>query len=184
MEDTIEGRYAYVLFTTASQNEVLYSVFEDMKYLSEIYKHSEEFRQFTENQGVGYKEIQLLNQALKETAPFTDVTIKFLTVLAENKRLIYISEIAEKYEKLYQEFNKEEKITIISASELTGSQKNQVLEALRANPDNEGKEFTIEYQVEPTIMGGLQMYTETEFMDMSLQSRVDKITQEINKLVN
>lgn len=57
MEDTIEGRYAYVLFTTASQNEALYNVFEDMRYLREIFKHSEEFRQFTENQGVGYNEI-------------------------------------------------------------------------------------------------------------------------------
>lgn len=61
MEDTIEGRYAYVLFTTASQNECLYTVFEDMKYLSEIYRNSEEFRQFTENQGVGIREINLLN---------------------------------------------------------------------------------------------------------------------------
>ena len=32
-EDTIEGRYAGVLFTTASQNGHLYDVFEDMKYL-------------------------------------------------------------------------------------------------------------------------------------------------------
>ena len=68
MEDTIEGRYSYVLFTTASMNEALYSVYEDMKYLSEIYKNCEEFRQFTENGGVGSKEIKLLNEALTETA--------------------------------------------------------------------------------------------------------------------
>lgn len=94
MEDTIEGRYAYVLFTTASQNECLYTVFEDMKYLSLIHKNSEEFRQFTENAGVGSREIALLNIALKETAPFTATTLRFLEVLAENKRLIYIQEIA------------------------------------------------------------------------------------------
>lgn len=32
-EDTIEGRYANVLFTTASQKEALYEVYEDMMYL-------------------------------------------------------------------------------------------------------------------------------------------------------
>ena len=32
-------------------------------------------------------------------------------------------------------------------------------------------------------MGGLQMYTESEFMDMSLASRVLRINQEIEKLV-
>lgn len=65
--------------------------------------------------------------------------MRFLTVLAENKRLNQINDIAEKYAKLYQEFNKEEKITIISASDLTEDQKSQVVSALQANPQNEGK---------------------------------------------
>jgi len=43
-EDTIEGRYANVLFTTASSREALYEVYEDMMYLSEIFSHSESFR--------------------------------------------------------------------------------------------------------------------------------------------
>ena len=133
-EDTIEGRYAGVLFTTASQKSALYDVYEDMMYLSQLYTHSESFRLFTENAGVGQKEIRLLNQALLETAPFHEVTIHFLVVLAENKRLVSIQQIASKYQKLYQQFNKEEKITIISAEELTSRQQSEVLSALQANP--------------------------------------------------
>ena len=115
-------------------------------------------------------------------APFHEVTTHFLTVLAENKRLIYIKEIAGKYQKLYQQFNKEEKITIISAEDLTNDQKSQVLAALQANPQNTGKAFTIEYQVDKTIQGGLQMYTESEFMDMSIASRMQRINEEVAKL--
>ena len=81
-----------------------------------------------------------------------------------------------------KEFNKEEKVTIISAKELTDSQKADVLAALQANPQNQGKEFTVDYEIDETILGGLQMYTESEFMDMSLASRVTKLTQEISKL--
>ena len=110
--------------------------------------------------------------------------MRFLTVLAENKRLNQINDIAEKYAKLYQEFNKEEKITIISASDLTEDQKSQVVSALQANPQNEGKQFTIDYEVDESIMGGLQMYTESEFMDMSLASRYDRISNEVSKLGN
>jgi ATP synthase F1 delta subunit len=106
----------------------------------------------------------------------------FLTVLAENKRLIYIKEIAGKYQKLYQQFNKEEKITIISAEDLTQDQRSQVLAALQANPQNSGKAFTIEYQVDKHIQGGLQMYTESEFMDMSISSRMMRINEEVAKL--
>lgn len=138
-EDTIEGRYSGVLFTTASQNGDLYNVYEDMRFLQEIYRNSETFRLFTENGGVGVKEVEQLCDALRETAPFSDTTFRFLTVLAENKRLSQVSDIAEKYAKLYQEFNKEEKITIISATDLSDAQKEQVVAALAANPQNAGK---------------------------------------------
>lgn len=181
-EDTIEGRYSGVLFVTASQKECLFDVYEDMMYLAELYKESEPFRLFTENAGVGAKEIRLLNEALLETAPFNETTIHFLTVLAENKRLDCIAEIAKKYKKLYQLFNKEEKITIISAEELTADQQDQVLAAVKGNPENAGKEFTIEYTVDAAIQGGLQMYTESEFMDMSLQSRLNRINEEVSRL--
>jgi F-type H+-transporting ATPase subunit delta len=108
--------------------------------------------------------------------------MKFLEVLAENKRLVYLREIADKYAKLYGEFNNQEKITIISASTLTSKQEGDVLAALQANPTNAGKEFTIEYKVDENIVGGLQMYTSSEFMDMSLASRVETLKNEVAKM--
>lgn len=58
-----------------------------------------------------------------------------------------------------------------------------MLNALRANPQNEGKQFQLEFTIDPTIKGGLQMYTETEFMDMSLASRIDRLKSDITKLI-
>lgn len=183
-EDTIPGRYASVLFTTASQEAALFDVYEDMKFLGELYANSESFQLFTQNAGVGVKEIRQFNSSLQETGDFNKVTIRFIEVLAENKRLMFIKEIAEKYAKLYQQFNKEEKITVISAYNLSQDEEKQVLAALKANPQNQGKEFVIEFKVDETILGGLQMYTESEFMDMSLASRVDRLQQEIQKMVD
>jgi ATP synthase F1 delta subunit len=183
-EDTIEGRYAAVLFTSASQAQALFTVYEDITYIQQLYDNSESFKMFTQNAGVGAKEIRLFNDALNNLGQFHPLTIKFLEVLAENKRLIYISGIAHRYQKLYQQFNKEEKITIISAEPLTSSEEQEVLAALKANPQNEGKEFTLDFTVDPTIKGGLQMYTETEFMDMSLASRLDRLRSEVLRLID
>ena len=80
---------------------------------------------------MGLKEIRLFNQSLKETADFSEVTYRFIEILAENKRLMYIKEITEKYQKLYQQFNKEEKITIISAYKLNSEEEKEVLGALK-----------------------------------------------------
>ena len=101
-----------------------------MKYLSELYANSESFQMFTLNAGVGLKEIRLFNTGLQETGDFSKVTIRFIEVLAENKRLMYIKQIADKYSKLYQQFNKEEKITVISAHRLSADEEQQVLAAL------------------------------------------------------
>lgn len=173
-----------MLFTTASQEGALYDVFEDMKFLGELYAHSESFQLFTQNAGVGMKEIKQFNEGLKSAGDIHHVTIRFIEVLAENKRLMFIKEIADKYAKLYQQFNKEEKITVISAYQLSESDEKQVLNALKSNPQNQGKEFVIEFKVDESILGGLQMYTESEFMDMSLASRVDRLHQEIQKMVD
>lgn len=182
-EDTIEGRYAGVLFSSASEQESLYAVYEDVMYLKGLYDNSEAFYLFTQNAGVGVKEMTKFNEALQSVATFHPLTIKFLEILAENKRLSFIGHIAERYQKLYQLLNKEEKITIISAEILTQGEQDEVLSALKANPDNAGKEFKLEFTIDPSIKGGLQMYTETEFMDMSLASRLDKMKSEVTKFV-
>ena len=179
-EDTIEGRYASVLFTAASTEAGLYKVFEDMKYFHEIYQCSETFRNFVKNPGFGNKELDALLTSVPDIHP---VTIRFLTILSDNKRMKFIKLVAEKYIKLYGQFNKEEKITIISAKDLSESEKQEVLSALQENPNNQGKEFQLEFKVEASIQGGLQMYTESEFMDMSLQSRMDYINTEIGKML-
>jgi F-type H+-transporting ATPase subunit delta len=138
---------------------------------------------FTKNAGVGIREITLFNKSLQELGDFHPLTIKFLEVLAENKRLVYISAIAERYQKLYQQFNKEEKINIISAQPLSSSEQDEVVQALKSNPQNAGKEFTLDFTVDSAIKGGLQMYTETEFMDMSLASRIDKLRNDVTKMI-
>lgn len=96
---------------------------------------------------------------------------------------MYINDIAKKYVRSYSLLTNEEKISIISAAELSESERNEVKGSLEANPENKGKTFIIDYSVNPDIMGGLQMYTENKFMDLSLSSRIDRIRDEVNKLI-
>lgn len=95
------------------------------------------------------------NAGLESVGTFHPLTIKFLEILAENKRLTYIGDIANRYMKLYKTLNKEEKITIISAVNLSSDEQSEVMAALKANPLNAGKEFTLEFTIDETIKGGL-----------------------------
>ena len=59
-----------------------------------------------------------------------------------------------------------------------------MLDALKQNPKNADKDFIIDFKIDQNILGGLQLYTESEFMDMSISSRLDKLNQEVGKLID
>ena len=163
----------------ASEESNLYHVFEDMKYLISLYENVESFRIFSDNSGLNAGQIYSFSEELARCGEFSATTLKFLDLLGKNKRFMYINQIAKKYLRSYLMLTKEEKITIISAQTLSEQEKSDVKKALSENPENEGKTFIIDYSVDSSIMGGLQMYTENKFMDLSLSSRLDKIKDEI-----
>jgi F-type H+-transporting ATPase subunit O len=154
-----------------------------MKYINNLYENIESFRIFADNSGLNAAQIYSFVQEMGTCGEFCETTLKFCDLVGKNKRFMYINEIAKKYIRTYLMLTKEEKITIISAQELTDSEKQDVKNALMSNPENEGKTFIIDYSINPSIIGGLQMYTENKFMDLSLSSRLDKIKDEVNKLV-
>jgi len=182
-EETVGGRYAQTLFIAASQSNNLYNVYNDMTYIIDLYQNSDWFKTFTDNSGLNVNQLNSFSGQIAECGDFCDTTITFLDLLAKNKRYMYIDQVARKYIRAYQMLSKEEKITIISAYELDSQQKNRVKDSLMANPENEGKTFIIDYSVNPSIIGGLQLYSENKFMDLSLNSRVDKLKEEVNKFL-
>ena len=153
---------------------------EDVEWLKDFYHTNEKFKLFTTNAGISMKGFRAVANELQKAGDLNDLTMKFLALLCENKRLKELPEIADKYFKLYNVLNKEEKIIIISSYDLNDSEKDEVLQALR---DTQlAASFNLEFKVDPTILGGLQMYTETKFLDLSLKSRLDRIQSELTKI--
>jgi len=63
---------------------------------------------------------------------------------------------------------------------LTKEEKDQVVQAYKRNkPD---VKFKVTYEVDPSILGGLQIYAGTSFLDCSLRSRLSKLKSEIAKI--
>jgi len=182
-EDSISGRYAQTLFIAASRGNELHKVYNDMLFIKEIYTTSESFRTFSDNSGLNANQINHVMSEIGKSCEFTNSTIAFIDLLGQNKRFMFIKEIAEKYIKNYSLLSREEKIKIVSAQELSQLQKEQVKNALQQNPQNKGKSFIIDYEVSSEILGGIQLYSENKFMDLSLKSRVEKLKEEVNRMI-
>jgi F-type H+-transporting ATPase subunit O len=180
MEDTPHGRYASVLFTTASKKESLFTVLEDVKNLKELYSQSEVFQNFIFNTAFKRTEQSSILNYVEQAAGLNPLTVEFLHTLVENKRVDLLPKILDKYVDYYRILNKEENITIISAEDLSNEDRERVRESLQQA--NKGVTFTLKFQVDPTILGGLQMYSGNRFMDASLTSRLAKVKGELAKI--
>lgn len=63
---------------------------------------------------------------------------------------------------------------------MTKEEKDQVVQAYKRNkPD---VRFKVSYEIDPAILGGLQIYAGSNFLDCSLRSRLTKLKTELAKI--
>ena len=98
----------------------------------------------------------------------------------DNRKLFLLDKIIERYQEFIKELNQEESIKVISAGKLTAEQKGKVSKALEARLGHGN--FVVEYEENPEIQGGLQIYFGDSFLDCSLGARISKIRDEISKV--
>lgn len=114
------------------------------------------------------------------TPTLTKTSRQFINTLIDNKRVTDLPRISNRFVEYYKLLNKEEGVTVISARELNADQKKRVQQTLEES--YKGTTFTVKYQIDSSILGGLQVYFGNSFMDASLLSRVNLIRSEFEKL--
>lgn len=69
---------------------------------------------------------------------------------------------------------------MISAVELGKVERGKVIASLKKNKP--GVRFKVTYEVDPAILGGLQIFAGSEFLDCSLRSRIERLKSELNRI--
>ena len=136
-------------------------------------------RDVVNNVGIGKEEYGIFINSLNDVQKLTPVSLKFLDLLYENKRLYNLSPIIDVYLKFYEGITHKESIIVVSADDLNENEKKEVLSALQQS--YKSNNIQVSYKTDSTIIGGLQIYTNKNFMDLSLQSRIEKVKEELYK---
>jgi F0F1-type ATP synthase delta subunit len=64
--------------------------------------------------------------------------------------------------------------------DLNANEKERVVASLKQNKP--GTRFKVSYEVDPAILGGLQIFAGSEFLDCSLRSRIERLKSELNRI--
>lgn len=104
--------------------------------------------------------------------------LSFIKLLCKNKRIHLLSECVNEYEKLYNETLFISHARIVSAIELSDSEKSAIIKKLEKITKNT---IEPEYEIDKKIFGGLIIYIDDKVFDGSIKQKLQNIKDVIKK---
>lgn len=165
----VAGRYATALFELAREKGELEDVDADLRHLDALLEESPEVRYATRSPALSRAEQASLMASLAEHLGLVGLVANFLGVLAKNRRLGELDEIATVFSRLVAAHKGEVRAEVISAKALDDAQS----EALKAKlKELAGREVTIDARVDEGLIGGLIVRIGSRMIDGSVATKL------------
>lgn len=174
---TIAYRYAKSLMDLATEGKKLDVVYADMGKLLKYCQKVNDFRLLLQSPLIKTdKKINTFKILLK--GEVSEITDKFLILLAKNKRESYLEKIAEEFIDQYKTKMKISTVLITSATKIDEPTKKKVIEILTNH-----LKTTIELveKIDPKIIGGFVLTVGNRQADMSVLRQLKQLNKNFNQ---
>jgi len=168
----IAGRYAAAIYDLADENKALDEIAKDLSELSAMIAASADLRRLLRSPLVGREEQTAAMAALLESAGLSDITRRFIGVVARNRRLFALEAIIAAYLRELAERRGEVTAEVTSAVKLSEEQAQSVAEALRKAV---GAKVSVDLHVDPGLLGGLVVKVGSRMVDSSLRTKLQRL---------
>ncbi|MFT7083900.1 MAG: F-type H+-transporting ATPase subunit delta [Nonlabens sp.] len=164
------SRYAKAILSLAIDENKEAAVNEDMKSILVTVSKNKELSNFLSNPLVkADQKRNALHQVFKDAG---DVTRKIFDLLVTNKRTDILLDVATSYIVLFEEMNKREIATVITAVEITADLEEKVLAKAK---ELAGKEVTLEKVINPAILGGFILRVGDREINASVSNKLGEL---------
>ena len=166
------GRYATALYSLADDERALDQTVDQMQALGRLIDESAPFRRLLESPLIDVTQAVSASRALLEGQGFTPMIVKFVGVIAVNRRLNRLRAIVSAFAALAAERRGVITARVTTAHPLSNVQR----EALRARLIEAGYgQVNIEEHVDATLLGGLTVRIGARLFDSSIKSRLQRL---------
>ncbi len=168
----LADRYAAALYDLASENGTLDQTIAEAETLGRFIDGSAPFRRLLDSPLVDVKQAVAGARAVLEAENFSPIIVRFVCVIAGNRRLNKLRVIVSAFARLVAEKRGVVTAEVTSAFPLTTVQR----EALRARLIESGyARVNINEHVDATLLGGLVVKIGARLYDTSLKSRLQRL---------
>lgn len=173
---SLAGRYASALFELASESGIVTAIESDLDKLATALSESAELAALTTNPELTRAVQGEAMAAVAKTLELSELTTKFLGVLAANRRLAKLRDIIAAFKAIAAAQRGEIAATVTSAHPLDPAQ----LEALKARlTAREGRTVVLSAKVDPDLLGGLVITIGSQRIDASIRTRLNLLAKAI-----
>ena len=168
----VAGRYAEALLALAVQQNAVDGVESDFRQLDGMIKDSADFRALLSDQTEQRDTHARAVEAMAVRAGFSDLTKKFLGVVAMKRRLRGLDDIIRAFFALNAKRLGILDAEIYTAKPLPAALKDKLAAALK---DKMGREVRISEYVKPSVLGGLQVRIGSLMIDDTVEGKIQRL---------
>ena len=171
---SLAGRYASALYDLAKDRDLTAAVEGDLANLSQAIRESDDLASLIRNPEISREAAGKAADAVAGVLGLSQLTRNFIGVLAHNRRLAKLPDIARAFAAIAAAARGEVTATVVTAHPLDDGQRRELAARLKAR---EGREVTIDAHVDPAILGGLVVTIGSRRIDGSLRTRLNSLAQ-------
>ena len=169
---SLAGRYAVALFDLATERDLSAAVEGDLANLAQAIRESDDLAGLIRNPEISRAAAAKAVDAVAGLIGLSQLTRNFLGVLAQNRRLAKLPEIARAFAAIAAAQRGELTAQVTTAHPLDDSQRRDLAARLKAR---EGRDVKIEANVDPAILGGLVVTIGSRRIDGSIRTRLNSL---------
>jgi F-type H+-transporting ATPase subunit delta len=165
-------RYAVALYDLAETTGKLDEVAKDLRDLKQMIEQSDDLRRMISSPLIGRAAQGKAIRAVLEKAGASDLVLRFVGVIAENRRLFALSQIIGAYLARLAGKRGEVVAEVVSATSLNESQVGAVTDALKRAL---GSKVVVDLKVDAKLIGGLVVRVGSKLVDNSLRTKLTRL---------
>ena len=175
--ELVAKRWSKALIELALEDESISKedILKDLRSVAETIESSEELKNVINNPSISTEEKQIVLCKLFENK-IIPMVYNFLYVLNLRKRLPYINEIADEFEKKLEEIKNIARVGVTSAIEISEDKKNDIKNKIS---EKLNKDVIVDWNVDSDIIAGLVFNIDDTVVDSSIKYKLDELCKKI-----
>jgi F-type H+-transporting ATPase subunit delta len=168
----LAARYASALYELADDQSAIDAVAADLGKLKSLIDGSDDFRRFIKSPVLSRADQSKGIAAISQAVQLTDLTQKFLGLVARNRRLFALPGMIAGFLEILAARRGQATAEVTSAVPLSESQVAAIAQALKATA---GRAVQVATKLDPSILGGLIVRVGSRMVDSSLKSKLQRL---------